>query len=210
MLGNALSLHHTDTRIIHRPLLHPAIRPPHQTLAANEPSIIYISPSTPFISAVKRARKLLEKVRREKLKGVTLKSLENPKTGRQQFAKGRVDVVEDGSGNKRGRTSDGGGKVIFRGAGRAINRTLQLGLYFTGQEGIAVKVETGTTFAIDDLEVLEDDGMVGVEGEKNHEDSAEEEKKRVGEEGMTNKAEIPETRLRKLGYVQVVIWEDLG
>ena len=122
---------------------------------------------------------------------------------------GGVEVVEDGPGNKRGRSSDGG-KVIFRGAGRAINRTLELGLYFTGQEGIAVKVETGTTFAVDDLEVLEDDGMVGVEGEKTNEEAAEEEKKEVGEEEVKNEAEVPETRLRKLGYVQVVIWEDLG
>ena len=157
---------------------------------------------------MKRARKLLEKARRETLKGVTLKSLETPKTGRQ-LAKGGVEAVEDESGNKRG-SSGGGGKVIFRGAGRAINRTLELGLYFMGQEGIAVKVETGTTFAIDDLEVLEDDGMAGLEDEHNKEGPAEEEKNNVGEKEMMKEAQVPETRLRKLGYVQVVIWEDVG
>ena len=118
--------------------------------------------------------------------------------------------MEDGSGNKKGRSSDGGGKVIFRGAGRAINRTLELGLYFEGQEGIAVKVETGTTFAIDDLEVLEGDGMAELEGEKNKEDAAEEDEKKEGQEEMMNESQVPETRLRKLGYVQVIIWEDIG
>lgn len=113
-------------------------------------------------------------------------------------------IEEQGKGGRKKKggnddNNDKGGIAIFRGAGRAIQKTLELGLYFMGQEGVKVKVETGTSVAVDDLEVASD-------VEEGAEDGAQQGEKGSKEEEEKDK--IPETRVRRLGYVEVKIWED--
>ena len=108
-----------------------------------------------------------------------------------------IGEKDKGQGKKKA------GIVIFRGAGRAIQKTLELGLYFMGQEGIEVKVETGTSFAVDDLEVMDDEG-------NDRGDQRQEEDVGKTADGEGGGAEVPETRIRKLGYVNVKIWEEVG
>jgi ribonuclease P/MRP protein subunit POP7 len=73
--------------------------------------------------------------------------------------KGRKDGTAKGDG------SEGGGEeVVLRATGKAIQKCLELGLWFQQREEYAVRLVTGSVGAIDDIAVEEEPGGA-VEGE---------------------------------------------
>ena len=120
--------------------------------------MIYVSAKTPFISAVKRVRKLLSEIDRRSI--------------------GKIDLV-NGKGNDkqklmalREKTKPmGKGKepeaVVLKGTNRAIEKVLGLGLYFQRQDDCMVRVRTGSVSVVDDIvQEEEEGGEEGGEGEE--------------------------------------------
>ncbi|KAF8416065.1 Rpp20 subunit of nuclear RNase MRP and P-domain-containing protein [Tirmania nivea] len=141
-----------------RPLLHPPIPPIH---SKRVPQIIYISARTPFISAVKRVRKILS-VQEASLWSTisTLDDASNEQYRRQRNY--RNNQRWRGGGARRvGRNAaltqplergePVGEGVILKATGKAINKCLSLGVYFMKDDTVAVRVGTGSVDAVDDI-----------------------------------------------------------
>ena len=75
----------------------------------------------------------------------------------------------------------GAEEVVLKATGRAIERVLELGLYFQGQPDCVIRIRTGGVGVVDDI----------VEGDR--------EGDKEGEE------ELPETRVRKTSVVEVAV-----
>ncbi|KAK0510236.1 hypothetical protein JMJ35_007630 [Cladonia borealis] len=161
-----------NARVQKRPILRPSIPSPYT--GASQQKVIYVSAKTPFISAVKRVRKLLSEIDRR--------------------STGKIDLV-NGKGNEKQKLmalrektmSMGKGKeveaVVLKGTNRAIEKVLELGLYFQGQDDCMVRLRTGSVSVVDDIVQEEEEGGVE-EGE--------------GEE-------LPESRVRKISVVEVAV-----
>lgn len=65
---------------------------------------------------------------------------------------------------------------MLKGTNRAIDKVLQLGLFFQGQGDVKVRIATGSVRVVDDIEVDEDD---------------------------ENSEEVEETRVRSVSMVEV-------
>ena len=79
--------------------------------------------------------------------------------------------------------------VVLKGTNRAIEKVLELGLYFQRQDDCMVRLRTGSVSVVDDIVQEEEEGGVE-EGE--------------GEE-------LPESRIRKISVVEVAVtlkWGD--
>lgn len=117
--------------------------------------------------------------------------------------------------------------VYVKATGRAIPRALEVGVYFQGQSDCGVRVRMGNVKAIDDIEVLPEDGedkdgtgdvdMRDVAGDENGsvEDGQEDAGRREKGQGEKTKKpqqadippdEVPETRIRTLSTITVSIW----
>ena len=164
-----------DARIQKRPMLRPPIPSPHS--GADQKKVVYISTKTPFISAVKRVRKLLD--------------------GIDKRSTGRIDLV-DGKGSDKQklrklgeRNNDSTGKdpeeVVMKATNRAIHKVLGLSLFFQGQDDCRVRLRTGTVTVVDDIVESVIPERPETEG-------------REGEE-----EELPESRVRKASFVEVAI-----
>lgn len=96
-------------------------------------------------------------------------------------------------------------KVYVKATGRAIERALQMGVHFQGEDDCVVKVEMGSVRAIDDIEIKNESHGGGEGGEKG---LAEREGTSAGRKGKNQKwkdEEIPETRIRTLSSITVII-----
>ena len=181
---------HADARITKRPLLHPQIPSPYTN--ASQPKVIYIRPSTPFLSAVKRARKLLAQIEKRTLGLIDLVSSKDSDKEKMQRLGAQMSASRSqgkGRGKGKGKEKEKE-EVLLKGTGRAIERVLELGLFFQGQDDVGVEVRTGTVGAVDDIEVDE-------EGEE--EGEAERSKEGDGEQ------EVPEARVRMVSFVEVAL-----
>ncbi|KAI9670725.1 MAG: hypothetical protein M1817_003835 [Caeruleum heppii] len=123
-----------DARIQKRPLMHPPIASPHS--GASHPKVVYVSKSTPFISAVKRVRRLLGGIDKRSMGEVDLFSK----------AKDRAKIAQTGKG--RGGERE---EVLLKATAKAIEKALGLALYFQGQEDCRVRLRTGSVGAVDDI-----------------------------------------------------------
>ena len=131
----------------------------------------------PFISAVKRVRKLLGEIDKRSM--------------------GKIDLV-DGKGSDKQklrklgeRSHVSAGKepeeVILKATSRAIQNVLGLALFFQGQDDCRVRLRTGTVGVVDDIvESVAPSGDKAVEGED-------------------GEGELPESRVRKASFVEVAI-----
>ena len=151
-LLNAPELTLSDQKIQTRPLLHPAIAPPRTS--AETQKVVYISASSPFISVVKRVRKLLSHI-------------ESRATGPIQFAaRNERDILRQ---IESGMTGPGKGKgkapreeeVLLKATGKAIEKLLGLVVYFQEQDDVKIVVRTGSVGAVDDI-VVKGEGSDGV------------------------------------------------
>ena len=73
--------------------------------------------------------------------------------------------------------------VVLKGTNRAIEKVLELALYFQGQDDCMVRLRTGSVSVVDDIVQEEEEGGVEeVEGEA-----------------------LPESRVRKISVVEVAV-----
>ena len=127
-----------DARVTKRPLLHPSIAAP--LAGAHIQKTIYLSTSTPFVASIKRVRTYLSAI--------------------DARVMGTIDLSASGHLADRqliGQISEGrhkeGEEVVVKASGKAIEKALDLGLYFSKQEDCRVRIRTGTAGAVDDVEV---------------------------------------------------------
>ncbi|XP_014557480.1 hypothetical protein COCVIDRAFT_25896 [Bipolaris victoriae FI3] len=181
-----------NAKISKRPLLHPALPTPFAS--SQHPKVLYITASSPYISALKRVRKLLAQISQRHKQSV---STREKALGRGRFAEanGKLDArtvereIAGEAARKRGADGGAGGgeEVYLKATGRAIPRALEIALYFQAEADCRVRIEMGSVSAVDDVEV-------GVEGEQ-----------QGREEAGGDDEEIPETRLRMVSSVSVSI-----
>ncbi|KAI9819172.1 MAG: hypothetical protein M1827_007328 [Pycnora praestabilis] len=151
-------------RIRKRPILHPPIASPYA--GSQLQKVVYISTSTPFMSAVKRVRKLLTHIDKRSMGPDLIDLLPNNHKNR-----GRTDkqtIARTGK-KEKGEPEE----VVMKATGKAIEKALGLALFFQGQEDCKVTIRTGSVGVIDDI----------VEGQKEKEG----ERKGGGEEGSKRK-----------------------
>lgn len=164
-----------NARIQKRPILRPPI--PSPFTGADQKKVVYVSTKTPFISAVKRVRKLLDEIDKRSV--------------------GKIDLVNGKGSDKQklrklGEKTNGSiGKepeeVVLKATTRAIQNVLGLALFFQGQDDCRVRLRTGTVGVVDDIVEL----------------AATEEGEIV--EGDDEKEDLPESRVRKASFVEVAI-----
>ncbi|KAI4196887.1 MAG: hypothetical protein LQ350_006256 [Teloschistes chrysophthalmus] len=216
-----------DARITKRPLLHPPIPSPYTS--ASQPKIIYISATTPFISAVKRVRKLLDLI--QKRSTGKSKLIDDANANANANAPGNNDkqnlralaAAVSGGGGADG-SKAGKEEVILKATNRAIEKALGLAVFFQGQEDLRVRLRTGSQGVVDDVEVLgggkrergkgakrKGEGKGKGKGKKGEEDGGEEEwggiegDSRDGMEVVEEEEEVPETRIRRVSVLEVGI-----
>ncbi|KAK1478983.1 hypothetical protein CABS01_14667 [Colletotrichum abscissum] len=121
--------------------------PRRQQPNSSKSQLIYVSASTPFMSAVSRVRKQLDK----SLKG-------NAPSTRGMNLNQRIDLLHRDNGTK-----GGNGEAIVLGTGRAIEKVLSIAAWFTEQSDCEVEVRTKTVGTVDDVVLEEEDGGFGEE-----------------------------------------------
>ncbi|OAA60661.1 Ribonuclease P/MRP, subunit POP7 [Cordyceps fumosorosea ARSEF 2679] len=156
----------------------PLIRRPAPASSKNR--IIYVSSSTPFMSAVKRVRKQLER---------SLRAGGSSQAARKNASlhariEGLKRDVERGGGGGDEAGGGGGATVTLMGTGKAVEKTLSLASWFEQQPDCAVAVRTRTVATVDDLTA---DGGGGPEA------------------ATVEQGEEDETRLRRLSCLEVIV-----
>ncbi|KAI0883924.1 Rpp20 subunit of nuclear RNase MRP and P-domain-containing protein [Annulohypoxylon maeteangense] len=145
---------------------------PTRTPSTRASKRIYITPKTPFRSITARVRKQLDKNLRE------ASSASNAFTNKLAANKGasldeRVRAIQrhssqsaKGSGNTGGTTGlENAGEVVVLGTGRAIQKVVEVALFFQKQNDCIVQMKTGSVGAVDDV-IQEGDEEWGGEGEE--------------------------------------------
>ena len=153
-----------DAHIEKRPLHHPAIPSPH----SSDPKVVYISAKTPFVSTIKRVRKQLELIDKRAMGNV---SLLGPGGDKKKIM---------ATGKQEGRNE----AVTLKATGKAIERAIDLGLYFQEQDDLKIRIETGTLTVVDDI--VENEGP-------------------DAEEGLAPSGDLPETQIRSLPVLEVAV-----
>ncbi|KAF8470242.1 Rpp20 subunit of nuclear RNase MRP and P-domain-containing protein [Kalaharituber pfeilii] len=146
-----------------RPLLHPPIPNIH---SKRSPQIVYVSARTPFISAVKRIRKILDvqesalwlgggglddaaEEQAKRVKGYRNKQRQRNKKrggrGGASSAMGRTGAADGGRGAQLGEG------VLLKATGKAIDKCLSLGMYFMKDTTVSVRIGTGSVDVVDDV-----------------------------------------------------------
>lgn len=156
--------------------MHPPISSPYA--GADHPKVVYISAKTPFISAVKRVRKLLSLTEKRSVGKVDL--IHGNDRDRQRLK--ALDV--EGPSQKEKEPEE----VVLKGTNRVIEKVLGLALFFQGQEDLIVRLRTGTVGVIDDI-VMVPTALKETEANDQR------------EEGK----ELPETQVRKISMLEVAI-----
>jgi ribonuclease P/MRP protein subunit POP7 len=168
------SNHDTDTQITKRPLLRPAIPSPYS--GSQNQKVVYINAKTPFLSAVKRAEKLLHLADKRLVQSATTITKQGKTQSygkRKRGAAGAeedeiLDIAETVEKLKRRKTDgkamenegeieSGTEEVMLKATGKAIQKCLELGLWFQQREEYRVRLETRSVAAIDDISVDKDE-----------------------------------------------------
>ena len=156
-------------------MLRPPIPSPYT--GADQQKVVYVSTKTPFISAVKRVRKLLEEITKRSMGKTDL--INGKGSDRQKLRK-----LSENTHATTGKKSE---EVVLKATSRAIQNVLGLALFFQGQDDCRVRLRTGTVGVIDDIvESATPDETETLEGENDEE-------------------ELPESRARKASFVEVAI-----
>lgn len=174
--------------------MHPAIPSPYA--GANEPKVIYVSSKTPFISVVKRVRKLLSLADKRSM--------------------GKVDLQNRNSSDKQrlramARQEKEPEEILLKATNRAIEKVLGLALFFQGQEDCRVKLRTGSVGVIDDIVEIEAPDETVEAGEVAGKGAVESHQSSVDQVGTADQAQdednddIPETQIRTASVVEVGI-----
>lgn len=144
----------TDAKVEKRPIPHAPVASPY--VGASVPKIVYISSSTPFMSAVKRIQKLLLQAEKRATANINL----------EDTRKSEKQILDELS-----KVSEKREEVFAKATGRAIEKALNVAKWFEEkQTEYAVRVKTGSVLVVDDI--VED------------EDKKEKEQKRQKQEGQ--------------------------
>ncbi|MCJ1370227.1 hypothetical protein MMC20_001439 [Loxospora ochrophaea] len=168
-----------NARIRKRPMLHPPIPSPYT--GANQPKVIYVSTKTPFVSAVKRVRKLLSLIEKRSYKS---DNLVDGKGSDKQKLRAITDREKEPEA------------VILKATSRAIEKVLGLALYFQGQEDCTVRLNTGGVGVVDDIVVTEGPTGSDIPSELVHEEA---------QSQQEEQDDLPETQIRKTSMVEVQV-----
>ncbi|KAF1983840.1 hypothetical protein K402DRAFT_157024 [Aulographum hederae CBS 113979] len=190
-----------NAKVTKRPLLRPAIPSPHAS--ASSQKVVYVSTRTPFISAVKRVRNLLENVEKRAVQSEKAVTHQGKKTNQKMPAKGDAILAEarkQALARKIGEREKE--KVVMKGTGRSIDKVMQLAVHFQQQEDCHVEVRTGSVPTIDDVEVSDaavesNAGGKAGDGKENNPDDPESESE--------DEEELPETRIRYTSMLEVIV-----
>lgn len=101
---------------------------------------------------MKRVQKLLGHIEARSTPHVKL-----TKNGDKEILKAIREGIEE--------SRKGGEEVVMKATGKAIEKALQLALWFQGQEDVVVKIRTGSVGAVDDVVMKDDGGDEEGEGE---------------------------------------------
>lgn len=156
--------------------MHPPIPSPYA--GADQPKVVYISTKTPFVSAVKRVRKLLALIEKRSMGKFDLidgkgSDKEKLKSLNKALAAGKEKLQEE---------------VLLKATGRAMTRALDIAKYFQGEEDVQVEFRDGSVSVVDDIIKVEN--------------SADRDKTEGQDEDCED---IPETRVRQVKMVEVAI-----
>lgn len=203
----------TDAKVEKRPIPHPPVASPFA--GTSVPKVIYVSSSTPFMSAVKRVQKLLLQAEKRATSNINLE--DTRKTEQQKLAE-LAKAVE-----KRE-------EVFVKATGRAIEKALNLGKWFEEKKTeYTVRVTPGSVLVVDD--VVEDEDKknkeleklsrkqereqantaerIPSEGDKNlpseHATGAVLKKRKRALPAASEDAELPETRTRWIKMVEIAV-----
>lgn len=207
-----------DARVHKRPIPHAPVASPYA--GASVPKIVYVSTSSPFMSAVKRVQKLLRQAEKRAAASV---ELSNPKKRDQQ------KLAQIARGQDELRTEE----VFVKATGRAIEKALGVGRWFEQRgDEYAVRVNTGSVLVVDDVEEDEDPkrkaleeaersqqqqqgvagGTAGEDGatadsqtEMTVSKSAAKKRKRAITAAAATEAELPESRTRWVNMVEIAV-----
>jgi ribonuclease P/MRP protein subunit POP7 len=134
----------------------------------------------PFMSAVRRVRTLLHHVDKRSAQSATSRASTKPK-GDRILAAAMMGVGDVGRE-----------EVTIKGSGRAVEKVLSLAAWFgerQQEEGVKVRLQTGSVWAIDDIVAGED--------------------KTTAEDAMDQDVDetdpMPETQLRQISVLEVKI-----
>ncbi|KAF9875121.1 hypothetical protein CkaCkLH20_07387 [Colletotrichum karsti] len=111
---------------------------------SSKSKLIYVSSSTPFMAAVSRVRKQLDR----SIKG-------NVPSTKGMSLPQRVDLLHRDGGTKTE------GEAVVLGTGKAIEKVLSVAAWFTEQRDCEVEVRTRTVGTVDDVVVEDDDAGFG-------------------------------------------------
>lgn len=164
-----------DARVQKRPLLRPTIPSPYAS--ADQQKVVYVSAKTPFVSAVKRVRKLLTEIDKRSMGKVDLFS-------HKGSDKHNLRMLGEKAASSISKEPEA---VVLKATNRAIENVLGLALYFQGQDDCSVRLKTGTVGVVDDIVVS--DPQVGAEGAEEEDEDE----------------ELPESRVRKVTVVEVAV-----
>nr|OQO20582.1 hypothetical protein B0A51_10029 [Rachicladosporium sp. CCFEE 5018] len=147
-----------DAELSKRPLLRPAIPSPYS--GSENQKTVYVSAKTPFLSAVKRVEKLLKLADKRTVQSATTIAKQREQSRKRKRSFGEYDgdeiagiaaVAED-----QRKSGEGREEVVIKGTGKAVQKVLELGLWFQQRElEYRVRLRTGSVGAIDDVEVAE-------------------------------------------------------
>ena len=221
-----------DVKITKRPLFRPSIPSPYS--GRQNQKIVYISSKTPFVSAVKRVRRLLYLAEKRDLQAQISAAASTSTASRPAGAYGRGgSTIKGKPGNEfaaldalnsvNARYGAGGKRkpeeVLIKATGKAIEKAMNMALFFQQQKDCAVVVRTGSVHAIDDIEVVKDT-------KKRADETAEEDLDKMNAEeidsgktiekgggdadakgfvGDNDGPHIPETRIRQTSVLEVAI-----
>jgi ribonuclease P/MRP protein subunit POP7 len=141
----------SNAAIKRRPINHPAIASP--LAGASVQKVVYVSSNTPFMSAVKRVKKLLRHVEKRATQNVDLIRDERG-DGMRKLAEASDKLAKDKE------------EVLVKASGRAISKALHIGEWFSNKEKdvyCQVDVRSGSISVVDDIveakmESEDDDG----------------------------------------------------
>ncbi|KAK6437717.1 hypothetical protein LTR95_006087 [Oleoguttula sp. CCFEE 5521] len=141
-----------------RPLLRPAIPSPYS--GPETQKTVYVSAKTPFLSAVKRVEKLLKLADKRTVHSATTisKQREQSRKRKRSFSEHEGDDIAGiaAVAEEKRESGEGGEEVVIKGTGKAVQRVLELGLWFQQRElEYVVGLRTGSVGAIDDVEIAE-------------------------------------------------------
>lgn len=121
-----------------------------QLPASSKTPVIYVSSNSPFMSVVRRTRKLLDKALRS-----------NASAAKNVSLHARVEALKRDSGGGTAR----GAVVSVMGTGKAIEKTLHVASWFEQQGDCVVKIQTRTIATVDDVVTEDADDALGADNE---------------------------------------------